>query len=472
MKPLIVDYDGTYIKVDSLVESFFILLLTKPFKAILLLKYIKNIPKFKRYVLETNKSGDLIPKNIEVLEFLKVEKKIERSIHLVSGSNESFIKESLDEDSIFDSIHGTSENINLVGKKKLGFIKSEISEDFDYIGDSFKDIPIWKASNKAYVVNPNFFFKIFLKRFVDKDIKILGKEKYGFSFFVKFLRAHQWVKNLLIFVPILLSKDVGLDTNLIFLTTLGSIFLSFTASGGYIINDVIDINADRMHNSKKNRSIASGSINIINALLIAVLLICSSLFLSKIYLGNLFFLGLLSYLLLSIFYSLIIKKITILDILMLSNLFTLRIFLGILIQGDEVSFWLLVFSVFFFLSLASLKRFVEVLNFNSKEPNDIKIPGRGYIKKDKDFLFSIGMVSGLLSIFLLFLFFTAQSDAYSLNYQIFIHSLVTLVMLFWLMRMWFNSLRKIMVEDPISFAIKDRTSILLGIFVIILIIYA
>ena len=157
---------------------------------------------------------------------------------------------------------------------------------------------------------------------------------------------------------------------------------------------------------------------------------------------------------------------------MLSNLFTLRIFLGILIQGDEVSFWLLVFSVFFFLSLAALKRFVEVLNFNSKEPNDIKIPGRGYIKKDKDFLFSIGMVSGLLSIFLLFLFFTAQSDAYSLNYQIFIHSLVTLVMLFWLMRMWFNSLRKIMVEDPISFAIKDRTSILLGIFVIILIIYA
>lgn len=474
MKPLIVDYDGTFIKVDSLIESFLNLLFRNPVNALWSLKYINNIPKFKQHILNSNKSGDLFPVNKAVLEFLVEEKKKNRPIYLVSGSNEIFLNNVLNSDNIFTSIYGSSNSLNLVGKNKLNFIQSSISKDFDYIGDSFKDFHIWKASDKAYCVNLNFFKTTLSKLLIKKELIFIGNKISRIALIMKFLRSHQWVKNLLIFVPITLSSIVTLDDTIILPTIYGFIFLCLTASAGYIINDIVDIDSDRMHHTKKNRPIANGDVQLATAFAISSIMIFTSLFMSLKLLGNSFFIGLSTYLMISIFYSLCLKKVAILDIITLGGLFTLRIFLGILIQGNEISFWLLVFSIFFFLSLAALKRFVEVLNIAShnKTSSSNIIPGRGYGANDKDFLFILGVVSGLISIFLLLLFFTSQSGSDSLNYQVFIHTIASIIIMYWLMRMWLYGSRMIMNEDPISFAIKDTTSITLGIIVATLLYYA
>jgi len=472
MKPLIVDYDGTFIKVDSLIESFLILLFRDPANALWSLKYINNIPKFKQIILKSNKSGNLFPINNSVLEFLVEEKKKNRPIYLVSGANEVFLKDIHKTNNIFTSIHGSSNSLNLVGKNKLDFIQSSISKDFDYIGDSFKDFHIWKASDKAYSVNLNFFKSTLSKLLIKKELVFIGNKMSRISLTIKFLRSHQWVKNLLIFVPIVLSSITTLDNNNILPTLYGFIFLCLAASGGYIINDIVDIDSDRIHRTKKNRPIASGAVQAVTAFATSIIIIFTSLFLSLKLVGTSFFIGLSTYLIISIFYSLFLKRIAILDIIILSGLFTLRIFLGILIQGNEISFWLLVFSIFFFLSLAALKRFVEVLNTTSVNNASNTIPGRGYAGNDKDFLFILGVVSGLISIFLLLLFFTSQSGSDSLNYQIFIHAITSIIILYWLMRMWLFGSRMIMNEDPISFAIKDPTSVILGISVVALLYYA
>lgn len=262
----------------------------------------------------------------------------------------------------------------------------------------------------------------------------------------KALRLHQWAKNLLVFVPLVLGSR--LEPGLVWNTLVSFLALGLVASGTYVINDLLDLSADRRHRSKRYRPFAAGRIPVRQGLFAGLLLIgagCGASFASDPP-GALV---LLAYLILSLAYSLVLKRIKVVDLLTLAVLFTLRIVLGTVVIGQEPSFWLMSASLLLFLSLSAAKRHVEILGL---EPGTV-VPGRGYAAGDASFTLVLGLTSGIASSAMLCLYATTQAGSVLL---------ATLLLNVWIVRLWLVAFRGALTDDPVAFALRDRASLALG----------
>jgi len=302
-------------------------------------------------------------------------------------------------------------------------------------------------------------YLIFINRFVTYNI---------FKEYIKLFRIHQWLKNFLIFVPFILSDK---EFNILILQKLllGFLCFSLIASSLYILNDLLDLKFDRKHYIKKFRPIAAGNISAKYAFFTAILLILISISLLTNVVNdaanqlNNFFLILIFYFLLGLFYSLIIKKIIIFDISTLAIFYLLRLKIGAVIVGIELSFWLICFSFFLFFSLAALKRVIEISN-NKKSKKVIF--GRGYFIIDKSFLQLIGIITGLISILIFALYLNSETiiNLYKTPKWLLAN---ILLFFFWVIYIWFKANRNEVDEDIIKFFFKNILSILLLLFFIL-----
>lgn len=267
-------------------------------------------------------------------------------------------------------------------------------------------------------------------------------------------RPLHWLKNLLVFVAILVSHRF-LELHSWWLSLLGFIALSCTASAGYLFNDLTDLQADRTHPVKQHRPMASGRITAVQAGTTAAALLALSVFLG-ITLGAEFLLGLALYFLTTTTYSLWLKKMVIIDVLVLGLLFTLRIIIGCAALTVDPSFWLLAFSLFFFLSIALVKRFIELDSAGNGE-NGHCLPRRGYMKDDRAAIGAMGVASGYLSVLVLALYVNSDQVLTLYSHPHDFWGLCLLV-LYWISRLWFLAHRNELCEDPVFFAARDGVS--------------
>ena len=463
---LFVDLDKTLIKSDFLLESFVRYFSKNIFAPILCLVVLITKGKVGLKEFLSNKSDisiDKLPYNKEVLDVIYQWKENypKEKVILISATHQDIIERIACHLKCFDGWHGT-ENENLKSEIKLKKIKDLTGgKTFTYIGDSFADLVIWENAKKCYLVNPS---KSLLKAItkINDSIEIIASKKINLFFeIIKTIRVYQWVKNLLIFIPAILSLKPFVD--LIGVLMSGFFAFSFIASAFYILNDLFDIENDRVHHSKKHRAFASGSLSINLGFFIFIFLTASAILISFA-LPQAFQLLLLLYAVATFTYSKYLKKLVILDILTLSSLYLLRVITGGALVEINISNWLLTFSVFFFLFLASVKRWVELNKLNTE-----MILGRGYQISDKSFISNLSYFSGLISILVICLYIESQ-QALSLYNQSKFLWFIPIILLYWVLETLFKVERGQIEEDPVKYALKSKTSYisLIGFMVIIL----
>jgi 4-hydroxybenzoate polyprenyltransferase len=464
--PLVVDLDGTLIFTDLLYEAIILFVKKNPLNIFLCFLWL-----FKGKVYFKNKifsiviiQSKLLPYNRALIDFLEKEKAKGRKIILATASPLPIAIEIAGSCPIFSEVYGTENKVNLKGANKLKLLTEKFGKGkFDYIANSLSDVKIFTSCRYSYLVNPS---KSLEKRTIARsNLKYVWHcGKNSPRDYLKAMRVYQWLKNLLLFVPLITSHLIGSVP--LFVKTLEAFFLfSFVASAGYLINDLLDLNADRAHPRKKFRALASGKLSIPSVFILAFILFSVGIFFA-IKINFLFFIVLLSYFFLSMIYSLYLKKIILYDIFILTVLYSIRIVAGGIVVNVVLSFWLIAFSVFLFLSLAFVKRCSELIQIGKN--NDLKNRGRGYSGEDIILLQIMGIVCGFMSI-IVFSLYINSAEVVRLYAQPKILWLISFLFLFWISRIWFYTIRGKMTDDPIIFAVKDITSYFIFLFTALII---
>lgn len=454
--PLYVDLDGTLIKSDMLFESFLaaikdnILVL---FLAILWFFKGKAYLKYRLFKASKLNVGT-IPLNPETYEFLTAEKAKGRSIFLATASNENIAEAFVETYPIFSGYIASSDTHNLKGANKLAKI-IEQEKTFSYMGNSIEDYELFEHADESYLVSPTSKAararpsKDYFTAEFDKA------QKPGLTVWIKQLRVYQWLKNGLIFVPILVANqftDIGLVLN----TLIAFLAFGLLASSTYVLNDLLDLESDRQHPRKRFRPLAACAIPLHHAGFVATLLFIIAMGVALM-LNVQFFGILIVYLILTLSYSFKLKRYFAMDVIALASLYTIRIFAGAAVINVTVSFWLLGFSMFIFLSLALVKRCAELVAL--KQKNQLQVSGRDYNTNDLMVFTSFGSTSSMLA--LLMYCFYMNSDVLANQYQEPQILWLALPCLgYWLMRMWVKTLRGEMHDDPIIFSLKDKGSVI------------
>lgn len=463
--PLYVDLDGTFIKSDMLLESFLAALkdnILVCFWACLWLLKGKAYLKYRLFqVAQINVAT--IPVNPETFAFLEQQKKRGRTVFLATASNEriadAFVKAYPD---IFDGYIASSDTHNLKGPNKLSKILEQESA-FAYMGNSIEDYTLFERAAEAYLVAPTNRARradqtdaLFTNRFdMTSDASLKA--------WIKQLRIYQWLKNGLIFVPLLVSNHFT-DLSALLATSVAFLTFGLLASSTYVLNDLLDLEADRQHARKRFRPLAACILPLHHAALVAFVLFVLALAIGYL-LSPLFLLTLIIYLVLTLSYSFKLKRYFAMDVIALASLYTIRIFAGAAVIGVTVSFWLLGFSMFVFLSLALVKRCAELVAL--KQKNQLQVAGRDYNVNDLMVFTSFGSTSSMIS--LLMYCFYLNSDVLKNQYQEPQVLWLALPCLgYWLMRMWVKTLRGEMHDDPIIFSLKDKGSVIAVFLMLIL----
>ena len=463
---LVVDLDGTLVKTDMLLENFLSKLKGSPAKAFWASSHlVGGLASLKsKLASEWDFDPSLLPYCGEVLDYINKAKAEGRTVVLATASEESIAKRIADHLNIFDEVIASNQKKNFKGKQKLAELNERYkSTGFDYIGNASTDFPIWEQAGKALVVGARSSVVKKVKR-KHQNPEVMNRQSgLKLKSIIKAIRVHQWVKNLLLFVPLLMAHKVQ-NTEILFSTFLAFISFSLCASSVYVLNDLLDLSADRIHPRKRNRPFASGDLSIHTGIFLFPILLglgfVLSLFLSEAFS---FVLGI--YLLITTVYSFWLKQIAIVDILLLAGLFTIRIFAGGVAAGVPVSHWLLLFSMFMFLSLACAKRVSEMHTLRRR--NLEEAAGRGYRASDLEQVASFGAGSGYISVLVLALYITSL-DVRELYNHPEVLWLLCPVILYWVSRVWLINHRGELHDDPIVFAIKDKASYLVGALCVLL----
>ncbi len=453
--PLCVDLDDTLVATDTLWESIFVLLRSNPFYGFLLPFWmLKGKAYFKHQIAQrVHLNVAILPYRNDILTFLRQQKQQGRTLILTTAAHETIANAVAEHTNLFDDVIANNARVNLRGVTKRNELEKRFGyRGFDYIGDSKSDIPIFQAARTPYVVTSS---KILLKKldFFAPE-QIFHTQPVSTITWLKVLRAHQWVKNLLIFVPLIVSHQLFV-TDKVFTSVLAFLAFSLTASAGYIFNDLMDLEADRQHPSKCNRPFAAGKIPIQRSILFFFALLILSSLISFLWLPSGFFGMVLLYLLLTLTYSFYLKRKMILDVIVLAGLFTHRILSGGIAASIYISDWLLLFSVFFFTSLAFLKRYIELLHL--KDKNDMTgIKNRDYYVYDIDFVANFGTTSAYLSVLVFAMYiYSSEAEKYA---SPFILWMICPALLYWITRVWFLANRRKLQDDPVLFSLKDETT--------------
>lgn len=438
-KVLIVDMDNSILKTDLFYEMLFKFLksnLFNIFKLIYLLVrtnklYLKNYLA-NLYPLDISK----IPINESVYSWIKNNKKKYTKVILCSGSPFSLVRKIANQIKIIDDCYGSTEKINLIGINKVEFLREKGIINFDYIGDSIRDIPLWKNCDKKIIVNCGLFKSFIYKLIfgINFDQKINYSILKYIKSLLKLFRINQWVKNFLLLIHFIVLGKV-LDFSYSLVIFFGFLFFSIVSSFGYVINDLVDLEYDRGHASKKYRPFASGDISPTHAHYILLVLISlallDSVFLISDYLS--FILFSILYVFLSINYSFFLKKIKYLDCYALSFFFAYRIFAGSLLDLDNnISIYLLCYSILIFYSLATMKRYIEI-----KNSTFLELIGRPYSQKDLKLTLIQGLSAVLLSVIFLIIFSESIIIFNNIDLNLF---LSVTVFYLWIFYLWYQAI--------------------------------
>lgn len=465
--PLVVDLDGTLIRTDMLHESAIAAVHAQP----LVLLRIPFWLASGKAVLKQQLSGlaqidpEKLPYHTELLDWLKQKQAEGTRLILCTASDQSFANAINEHLGIFDEVIASDGTVNVSGHNKAEILQKRFGRGgFDYVANSYKDLPVWQQARRAIVVNAGDTLVSKAAKLCEVE-KIFPKSVTGFSTWRRMLRLHQWLKNLLLFVPLLAAHEL---TNIDHLISLLLAFFSFSlcASSVYITNDLLDLDSDRQHPRKCKRPFASGQVPIQTGVILAPLLLLTSLLLAW-QVGSEFFIWLIAYFVLTCIYSLILKRLLLLDCLTLAMLYTLRIIAGAAAAHNTLSFWLLAFAVFLFLSLAFVKRYAELEIQLLSGQN--KVHGRGYYTTDAPLIQSLGVTSGYASVLVLALYLNSEAVIKLYQAPEIIWGTVP-VLLFWISWMWMQAHRGKMHDDPLVFTITDKASLLAGaIFAVIVV---
>ena len=459
LPPLVVDLDGTLIRTDMLHESVLRVLRDQPL-ALLLFPYWLWLGKavLKRKLSHLSDfDPSLLPYHQELLIWLKQQQSQGRTLILCTATDQAIALAIAKYLGIFEAVMASDGLTNLAGIHKAEALEQRYGiAGFDYAGNSRADILVWQKARQAIVVNASAKVTQKAKEACVVE-QVFPASTIGFFAWRKVLRLHQWLKNALLFVPLLAAHQLT-NTEAWLALTLAFFSFSLCASSVYIVNDLLDLESDRQHPRKRNRPFASGLVPASVGVALAALLLLASFALAQ-QVGGHFLSWLLFYFVLTCAYSWCLKRLMLVDCLTLAMLYTLRIVAGAAAISMNLSFWLLAFSVFLFLSLAFVKRYAE-LEVQLLSGNQ-KTLGRGYYTLDAPLLQTMGMTSGYAAI--LVLAFYLNSDAVTKLYKMpeLIWAAVP-IMLFWISWMWMKAHRGEMHDDPLVFAVKDRASLLAG----------
>jgi len=457
--PLAVDLDGTLIRTDMMWETLVRLLRKNPLAAVAsLFALLRGRAHFKRTIAaQAQVDPHYVPFHEPFLAWLKQQKAAGRTLVLATASDINMAKPVAAQVGLFDDVMASDGKTNLRNAAKRRALSERFGErGYDYAGNSHDDLGVWPGSHEAVVVNASASLAERAAQvtrvgqtFLNSDSK-LGP-------LLRSLRPHQWIKNLIVLVPVLAAHQLENPTTLL---RAGLTFVAFclAASAVYLLNDLLDLDSDRHHASKRNRPFASGALPLqygligSPALLAVALVISASLSWEFALVTGIYFC-------LSTGYSWHAKRIALLDVLILASLYTLRLVAGHVATGIAWSNWLLAFSMAIFLSLALMKRYQEIQSV--REQNGHELKGRGYKAHHHNSVVTLGVIAGLAAVVILGLYVNSAQVV-----KLYAHPglllLVCPLLLAWICRVWFLTYRGKMHDDPTAFAFKDWASYLIG----------
>ena len=458
--PLCVDLDGTLIHSDLLLESFLLLIKHNPLYLFLVpLWLLKGKAHLKQQIASRVRlDGSALPYTKPLVAWLREEKARGRAIWLCTASDERLAQSVADHLGLFDGVMASNGQTNLSGRNKAAAMVARFGEKgFDYCGNERVDLGVWPHAAGAVVVNASAQ----LAQQAARLTEVVGQYPFrsgGIKVVAKALRVHQWAKNALIFVPVAAAHRLS-EIDKLGDSLLAFLAFSLCASSVYLLNDMLDLEADRQHHSKCHRPFAAGTLSLLFGLVTAPLLLVVAVAISALLLPAKFLLVLAAYYVVTLAYSFALKRMVMVDVLTLAGLYTVRIVAGAAATAIPLTFWLLMFSIFIFLSLAIVKRYAELLVM--KQQGKLKAKGRGYQVEDLGLLQSLGAASGYLSVLVLGLYLDTPYIARMYSHPKMIWLLMP-IMLYWVSRIWMQTHRGNMHDDPLVYALKDRVSLVTG----------
>jgi len=456
-RPLCVDLDGTLIKSDSLFDAFCELMRRDPLS-------VWRVPLWvaegrARVKIEIARRAPLdaarLPYNLPLLRYLQAQCREGRPLYLATGADAGLAERVATHLGIFQGVLGTEGKINLTKSRKLARLKERFGE-FDYVGNSDADAVILAGAREALVANPTLGLRLALRGGrISVARTFIDRRPMGLTV-VKAVRLHQWSKNVLLFVPLLLSHKLSKGS---VAAAIAAFFcFCFMASANYLVNDMLDLESDRRHRTKRMRPFAAGDLSVTGGMGLALALLLASAALLPL-LPRAFAIWLGLYIIATLSYSLYFKRIAGVDVLLLSGLYTLRLLAGGAATGTEISPWLAGFSSFLFLSLAMVKRFSEIENL--RETGATATHGRGYKVADLEQIRSFGTASAYAAV-VVFMLYIARPDVTELYRHATRLWLIVPLLIYWLNRVWLLASRGDLDDDPVVFAMRDGISLAVG----------
>lgn len=452
---------------DLLLESILALLRNNPWSIFLIIAWALRGRAYLKARLAERFDFDpsSLPYRHDVLEYLETLAGRGQPLILATASHERLASRIAEHLRIFQDVIASSETRNLKGPAKLAAIEAHCGgSPFMYVGDHASDLHIWRRSQAAVLVAPS-------RRTAHRAASVTAiaaefpRDKTNVVTYLRAIRAYQWSKNLLVFVP-LITAHLWSDVDAIIRAAIGFLSFSMCASTIYVFNDLIDLPADRAHPRKRMRPIAAGTLSIQRATLAATILLGIGLALAA-QLDATFLMITVLYVVATTAYSLTLKTYVLIDVITLAGLYTFRIIAGAVAVSVVPSFWLLAFSMFMFLSLALVKRYSELLLLQSTHGTSTR--GRDYATGDQAVVQGLGIASGFAAVLVLALYIDSE-DTTARYEQPEMLWLLCVTVLYWLGRMWVKASRNEMHDDPLLFATRDRGSlIMLAISIAILI---
>ncbi len=447
--PLVVDLDGTLVKTDLLMESLLALIRQKPWYLLLLpLWCLRGKAQLKREVARrVELDVATLPYREELRAYLKLEHDRGRTVVLATGADELLARAVADHVGIFDRVFASDGRINLTGAAKSDLLVHEFgTQQFDYAGNGHCDVAVWRTARSAIRVQP-------------RQNRLAG--------YWRPLRMQHWLKNVLVFVPLLAAHrfdEIGLVAKLL----PAFVVFGLLASSGYVINDLLDLAADRHHPSKRLRPFASGDLPLGFGLFLIPALLAAGLWMAKM-ISWPFLEVAAGYYALSLAYSIRFKRVALLDVILLAGLYSMRILAGAAAVAIWPSHWLLAFSTFFFFSLALLKRYSELVIMRRVDGDHAT--ARAYELDDSELIAAMGVASGFLAVLVLALYINSdKAQALYGRYQLI--WFLCPMLLYWIGRVWLVAHRGQMPDDPLVFALQDRTNRILILVMSLLVVLA
>ncbi len=463
--PLCVDLDGTLVKSDTLLDSLCVLARARPAVLLRLPIWLAGGKAALKREVTARAPLDVanLPYNQALIVYLREQAATGRPLYLSTGADHALADRVANHIGIFEGVFASDGCTNLTGARKLHLLETKFGPGgFAYIGNSRTDLPLLKVSAGAMLANPAAGLRNTLRRKNIPVENVFRDRASAAASLWRAVRVHQWAKNVLIFLPLLLAHAVGLGTLL--QSVMAFFSFSLVASSTYIVNDLLDLASDRSHPTKRRRPFAAGDLSARFGAGLAAVLFAGGVLLALPMVPR-FMVWLLTYFCVTLAYSLYCKRIVIVDVIILSALYTLRILAGAAAAQVAISDWMAGFAIFFFFSLALVKRFSELENLRARgtAPSN----GRGYLVHDMEQLRAFGTASAFASI-VVFTLYINNPEVRQLYHHPQRLWLLTPLLIWWLSRVWLRASRGQMNEDPVIFALTDRASLLAGVAIFLI----